>query len=256
MISRIRNFLRSDMRVLRWVFAALYAMLLATLFAPLVFESDTVLAGVMILAIMLGTQALFIFGAGTIELCRPIRRRRLLLPVIVAATLFTVLAGGAIVALMELLNVGEHPGAGALIMFLLVGNWTLWFVMFLIRARVMERHTVLARLTAAMFAGSLLELMVTVPSHVVVSRRPGCLVGAGTMLGIIAGVLVMTWSFGPAIVLLFLRPRLRRERQEWSTRCEHCGYDLRASIPAGSSVCPECGSPIHQATALCAVPAR
>ena len=65
-----------------------------------------------------------------------------------------------------------------------------------------------------------------------------------TMLGIIAGVLVMAWSFGPAIVLLFLRPRYRREKREWATRCRACGYDLRVqlAVPGSADRCPECGT--------------
>jgi hypothetical protein len=44
---------------------------------------------------------------------------------------------------------------------------------------------------------------------VIVSRRPGCLVGLGTAIGIVAGCAVMIFSFGPAITILFLRPRWR-----------------------------------------------
>lgn len=100
------------------------------------------------------------------------------------------------------------------------------------------RYRILSRISGALFAGSLLELLATVPAHVIVIRRPGCLVGLGTMLGIIAGLNVMFFSFGPMVLLLFLRPRYRRELALGSQFCEVCGYDLRASPQR----CPECGS--------------
>jgi hypothetical protein len=103
-----------------------------------------------------------------------------------------------------------------------------------------SRYSALGRLAGAIFAGSLVELLATVPSHVIVSRRPVCLVGLGTMLGIIAGCYAMLFSFGPMIVLLFLRPRHRREQSDPIQYCLNCGYDLRASIER----CPECGTPV------------
>jgi predicted amidophosphoribosyltransferase len=63
------------------------------------------------------------------------------------------------------------------------------------------------------------------------------------MFGIIAGVAVMIFSFGPMIVLLFLRPRLREEKSKIGQTCETCGYDLRASTDR----CPECGTPFTRA---------
>jgi predicted amidophosphoribosyltransferase len=66
-----------------------------------------------------------------------------------------------------------------------------------------------------------------------------------TMLGIIAGISVMLFSFGPMIVLLFLRPRLRREQLDTTEPiCPSCGYDLRAS----KERCPECGLLIESAS--------
>lgn len=33
-----------------------------------------------------------------------------------------------------------------------------------------------------------------------------------------------------------------------ATCCDQCGYDLRGSIPAGATACPECGEAIPQET--------
>ena len=53
--------------------------------------------------------------------------------------------------------------------------------------------------TALLLAGSLAELLASIPSHLIVRRRPGCFVGIGTMMGIMAGVYVMLFCFGPMI---------------------------------------------------------
>src|SRR5688572_33031785 len=100
-----RRWLRSDMRVLRWVFLALYLLLLlAFLVMPLVTDGDGNAVGGMAIAlgVMFVAQALLIFGSGTIALCRPIRRRRLVLPVVVAATMLALLGFGLCIALWEL----------------------------------------------------------------------------------------------------------------------------------------------------------
>jgi hypothetical protein len=194
--------------------------------------------------VMLAGQALLIFGSGTVTLCRPIRRRRLALPVFVAATMLALLVAGLFVAMWELLYLDERytDDFVGVAFFGVVGlSWVGWGVLLLARLRDKPRYTVLRKLNTLIFAGSLAELLATVPSHVVVSRRPGCLVGLGTAMGIIAGCCVMLFSFGPAIAILFLRPRWRAETADGVPYCPACGYDLRAS----KGRCPECGLPFE-----------
>ena len=80
--------------------------------------------------------------------------------------------------------------------------------------RGLDRFSIIGRLTGLIFAGSLAALLVSIPAHIIVSRRPGCFVGLVTALGIASGVYVMLWSFGPAILLLFLSEKRRFERRE------------------------------------------
>ena len=246
-VGRLRRWLKSDMRVLRWVFLALYLLLIcAFLVMPAFgggdlgdFASVATAVGVMLIA-----QALLIFGSGTITLCRPIRRRRLILPVIIAATMLALLGGGLCIAMWELLYLDSNPHSdllGFLAMCAIGLSWIGWGVLLMSRLRDKPRYTVLRKLTSYVFAGSLAELLATVPSHVIVSRRPGCLVGLGTAIGITAGCAVMIFAFGPAIVILFLRPRWRAEIDDGIPYCPACGYDLRASRER----CPECGLPFN-----------
>lgn len=236
-LARLRAWLESDMRTLRWIFIALYGLILLALVASTVFVGPAlvIMAGIMLVA-----QALFVFGAGTIDLCRPVRRRRLALPIIVAATMFALLCMGLFIAFAELLKLDTTLGEDLFLFIfwsLIPLSWIGWGVLLWVYARDWQRMRVLSRISAALFAGSLLELLATVPSHLVVIRRPGCLVGIGTMLGIIAGLNVMFFSFGPMIAVLLLRPRYRREKA-MGQFCQVCGYDLRASPVR----CPECGT--------------
>jgi hypothetical protein len=242
-LHAIRDWLRSDMLVWRWVFLGIYLAILASVFVYLLIQRADRAFYFIWLGILLGAQALFIFGGGTIHLCRPIRKRRLILPVAVASFMFTVLAGGLIVALSEFLHADDSilfKNDGLLFWIILALSWLAWGVILFAHARTLPRLRALSRMANALIAGSLAELLAAVPAHVVVSRRPGCLVGLGTMLGILAGLNVMLFAFGPAIFLLFLRPRYRREQMEGAPVCDVCGYDLRASAER----CPECGTPI------------
>jgi hypothetical protein len=226
------------MLVLRWVFLALYLLIAGGLFVRWLEDWHEPFFLVILLAV-LASQALLILGTGTIRLCHPIRRRRLILPIAGAATMMTFLIAGLAAALSELLYLDKYDFPGDVIFLAVIAvSWIGWGVLLWHHVKYRAKYSVLSRLAACLFAGSLLELLATVPSHIIVSRRPGCLVGLGTMLGIAAGLCVMFVSFGPMIFLLFLRPRHRAEMgADGHPHCPGCGYDLFASRER----CPECG---------------
>lgn len=230
--------------MLRWVFGGLYVAVLAAL---LVLASGERAAMLILLLCTIAAQCLFIFGAGTIRLCQPMRNRRLIFPVVVASLMFGLLTLGLLAAMAELTEPLLRPGwDGQWIPWTILGtsvlNWLVWGAIFWQRYRPHHRHTAMVGMVRWLLVGSLLEVLACVPAHIVVSRRPGCMVGIGTMLGIVAGLCVMLFAFGPAIVLLFLRPRHRAELADAANGvryCDVCGYDLRASVGR----CPECGTP-------------
>lgn len=215
MVSKFRTWLRPDMRVMRWVFLTLYVTLLAGL-VLLGLRGDDQDITLWMATVILASQTLFILGAGTVNLCKPIRRRRLWVPVAVAAAMLASLATGALFALTEFLSwdAGEHMLQGRGFWLFLGAAWLIWGALLWVYVKDVPRIQVLRKLARVAFVGSLAEMVASVPAHVIVSRRPGCMVGIGTGIGIIAGMCVMLFSFGPAIVMLFLRPRYRREKTE------------------------------------------
>jgi hypothetical protein len=65
--------------------------------------------------------------------------------------------------------------------------------------------SIASRLHRWLLAGSVLELLVAVPTHIAVRQRRECCAGIATGLGICAGVAVMLLSFGPSIGFLYYR---------------------------------------------------
>jgi len=160
----------------------------------------------LILALTFASQALFIFTLGTADLCKPVRRRRLIGPAAMAAALVTVLVSGIILAAAELFDF--YPRYGEIQFWSVLGiNWLFWSALFLLAYRHTPRLKIIAQWAGVLISGSLLELLITIPAHIVASRRPGCFAGMYTGLGVVAGILVMFWAFGPGIIFLFLSGR-------------------------------------------------
>lgn len=212
--------MKIPMKVLRWVMLAMYVALVTSFFVIAYRRDD--FGGIewmaWLLGIMIVAQLLFIFGAGTNELWQPLGPRRRLLPAIVAGAMFGLLAFGLFAAISELVliepQLEENFPAERILIGIALLNWVLWGFLFFIYTRQMERFRAIRNLLASVFAGSLFELMVTVPSHMIVAKRPGCFVGIYTLMGIVAGIFVMMWAFGPGLLLLFLHHRYRSEKEK------------------------------------------
>jgi hypothetical protein len=86
--------------------------------------------------------------------------------------------------------------------------WMIWAVIFRSFARADTPDALLKRLTRWLLRGSILELLVAVPSHIV-RRRGDCCAPLGTFWGIVTGISVMLLCFGPGVYFLFVE-RCRR----------------------------------------------
>jgi hypothetical protein len=87
--------------------------------------------------------------------------------------------------------------------------WFIWAVVFHRFAIADNPDALLKRTTRWLLRGSILELLVAVPSHVIVRRRDDCCAPAGTFWGIATGISVMLLCFGPGVFFLFVE-RCRR----------------------------------------------
>jgi hypothetical protein len=87
--------------------------------------------------------------------------------------------------------------------------WIIWAFIFRRSTKADSPEALLTRATRWLLRGSILELLIAVPSHVIVRRRDDCCAPAGTFWGIATGISVMLLCFGPGVFFLFVE-RFRR----------------------------------------------
>jgi hypothetical protein len=82
--------------------------------------------------------------------------------------------------------------------------WIIWAVIFRSFAKSDDPDSLLKRMVRWLLRGSILELLVAVPSHIIVRRRGDCCAPLGTFWGIATGISVMLLCFGPGVFFLFV----------------------------------------------------
>jgi len=82
--------------------------------------------------------------------------------------------------------------------------WVAWAFIFRRYAKSDEPDALIKRAMRWLLRGSILELLVAVPSHVIVRRRDDCCAPMGTFWGIATGISVMLLCFGPGVFFLFV----------------------------------------------------
>jgi len=79
--------------------------------------------------------------------------------------------------------------------------WLPWLIFFYLYLR--NSSAVVTRVISWLLKGSVLELLVAVPSHVIVRRRQDCSAPILTSFGIVTGIAIMLLSFGPSVLFLY-----------------------------------------------------
>lgn len=79
--------------------------------------------------------------------------------------------------------------------------WLIWGIVFYLYFR--NSFDLVTRLMSWLLKGSILELLIVVPCHVIVRRRHDCSAPAVTSFGIATGVAIMLLSFGPSVLFLY-----------------------------------------------------
>lgn len=90
--------------------------------------------------------------------------------------------------------------------------WLLWAVLFYLLYR--NSTDPVTRAVSWLLRGSVLELLVAVPTHVIVRRRNDCCAPLVTGFGITTGIAIMLLAFGPSVLLLFKKRMERYQRLE------------------------------------------
>lgn len=155
---------------------------------------------------------------------RPLKRRHVRVPTLTASFLlaFMCVALAAVIAVVfwrdegfKMFEVFGNTGNRAtLVLFGYVAvAWIVWALVFRRFQKRDEPAALNSRLMRWLLRGSILELLIAVPSHVFVRHRDDCCAPIATFWGIATGITVMLISFGPGVFFLFvkraqqLRPR-------------------------------------------------
>lgn len=123
-----------------------------------------------------------------------------------------------VVTLASLLVVrGENKvpdlGSAARIAAIFSVPWIVWGILFYRFCR--NSTDPVTRAVAWLFRGSVLELLIAVPAHVIVRRRHDCCAPMLTGFGITSGIAIMLLSFGPSVLLLY-----KKRMERYSVKAE------------------------------------
>jgi uncharacterized membrane protein len=137
---------------------------------------------------------------------RPIRRRGIVISAVITAIPMAILTSSFFLSI-GLMIWGEDktfkyaddlPSLISLIIF-----WMGWGFVFLRHYQTSSPQSHISRMTRWLLRGSILELVVAIPSHIISRHRKECCAPEVTLLGIAAGLAIALLSFGPGIFFLF-----------------------------------------------------
>ena len=143
---------------------------------------------------------------------RPKPKRLIWIPVITTAFLFSIIAFGIVL----LLATGILGDAVATTMVAWIGigfvgmNWLIWSWIFFRFTHNCEPNDLISRLMKWLLRGSIVELLIAIPSHIIARHRGDCCAPTITFWGITTGLVVMVIAFGPGIFFLFIE-RVKRK---------------------------------------------
>lgn len=154
------------------------------------------------LGVVLLAQAVMLLAPVDLVLQRPTSRRSILWPILASGLMMGVLGAGVVFSIDEFVR-KDRAGDSALPGVILLVVWAAWSVAFYRTGRDSAPADVVARQCRYLLRGSILELLVAVPTHIVARVRDYCCAGIWTFLGIAFGLSVILFSFGPGVFFLF-----------------------------------------------------
>lgn len=199
------------------------------------------------LGVFVSAQALLLVVPVKMTERRPVARRPLLVPIVTGAFLLGNMFLGGVFAVvvaftgdktidnffeplvkateqmiqlipglaLTLAKWGLMPDEGQIIALHLLSLmslcWLVWGLIFHHYAKSDEAGTLVQRTTRWLIRGSILELLVAVPSHIVTRQREDCCAPMVSFWGIVTGISVMLMSFGPGVLFLFAR-KMRQKK--------------------------------------------
>jgi hypothetical protein len=91
--------------------------------------------------------------------------------------------------------------SAAAVLCFVAALWLLWGIFFYVYLR--GASAAVTRVISWLLRGSVLELLIAVPCHIIVRRRQDCSAPIVTSFGIATGIAIMLLAFGPSVLLLY-----------------------------------------------------
>jgi hypothetical protein len=158
-------------------------------------------------AIMILCQWSLIKVPVQIEAKRPLKRTALWIPVVMTGFFMSMNLLGLWLSISDAF-VGDavlSPSVwiGYLMAVTFFGSWISWGVVFWRMSRSTSVPAVVVKQNRLLLRGSILELLIAVPSHIVARNRPECCAGLYSAIGIWLGLSVALLAFGPSLFFLY-----------------------------------------------------
>ncbi|MFA5143590.1 MAG: hypothetical protein WC522_05430 [Candidatus Omnitrophota bacterium] len=142
---------------------------------------------------------------------RPVTRRPVIFLFAASGMAMGFLAAGFLVSIGEVIT--RDPLAAPLwwsALAVLLVVWSVWAYVFYKKSARLQPRNIIGSQCKYLFVGSILELLVAVPTHIIIRHRDYCCAGFSTFMGIAFGLAVMFFSFGPGVLFLYVE-RARRK---------------------------------------------
>lgn len=205
------------------IVAALYGLLLVALFGPVFsvafMSKDDFRIGWpvelfrewsfwLIIAVLVLAQFALLRVPVAVASRRPVERRSLWSTVLAAAFMMGLLVYGAGMALWEFIGrLTEIKGWGHghwVVLALGLTSWAAWAFYFHRATKSSTPEIQIGRMKRHLWTGSILDLLVAIPTHIFARHRTECCAGIFTFIGLTCGISVMLFAFGPAVYFLFV----------------------------------------------------
>ena len=201
-----------------WIVAALYAALLLVMtvpaillaFVPQIKPGDAIKAFVwwpywLWLAIMLASQFALLSVPVRVASLRPVTQGPVWRTVLAGGLMAGGLAAGAFLSIYEFIvrDKGSSDWFAWTAIALGILTWCIWALIFFRMSRDLNAGDLVSRQCRSLLKGSILELLIAVPTHIVARYRDYCCAGFMTFIGLTMGVSVMLFAYGPAVFFLF-----------------------------------------------------
>ncbi len=162
------------------------------------------LAWVPIAAVVAGQTALLFLSVDTsFKKLKP--RMHVAVSATVTSMLFALLTFAVVISLDAAIR-GGNFGNGYLdttasVIGFWIALWLLWGILFGLYFR--NSSGSITRAISWLLRGSVLELLIGEPCHIITRRRGDCSAPIATSFGIVTGIAVMLLCFGPSVLLLY-----------------------------------------------------